>query len=458
MASVYEAVHVGLGKRVALKVLRPHLAVDETTIARFVREGRAVAKVRHPHVIDVFDVGAHDELPYLVMELLEGLDLSEYLKRNAPLTADETIGLILPVISAVAAAHDAGIVHRDLKPANIFLSAGRHGKVHPKVVDFGISTFTEKDGDLELTHTQTMLGTVRYMSPEQTRGAKYADARSDQYAVGVILYLCTTGVVPFEGEGVYEIIHAIRHGELQPPSVRAPALSPAFDAVVTRALAREPAARFDSVAELGRELMKLATRRSITWEREFATGEAVTRSFPAAAFDDSATHDVPMESGAVVRLARPRVARSAVALLLAAVLGAGAVALVRSPRADRGPATTPSSAAAPDERAAAAAAPDERAAAAAAPDERVAAAAAPDERVAAAPAPQGAADGVASGAPGGAAPDARAAATAPLSRRDGVPLGASMTRPKPAARGGARPDPPRKPRPRTGSNGAPILE
>ena len=270
MASVYEGVHIGLGKRVAIKVLQPHLAANETTAARFVREGRAVARIHHPHVVEVFDVGLHEGVPYLVMELLEGVDLSEYLKCNAPLSLDETTELLLPIISAVAAAHEAGIVHRDLKPANVFLARGRHAKVDPKVVDFGISTFMDKDGNLELTQTHAMLGTIRYMSPEQTRGAKYADARSDQYALGLMVYLCVTGKPPFVAEGVYEMIHAIRNAPLVPPSQHNPKLPPDFDDVVMRAMSREPANRFPSVAELGRALLPFAGRRSsASWEREF---------------------------------------------------------------------------------------------------------------------------------------------------------------------------------------------
>ena len=347
MASVYEAVHIGLGKRVAIKVMRSQLAADETSAARFVREGRAVARVRHPHVVEVFDVGSHEGVPYLVMELLEGVDLAEYLKCNAPLPIGEAVDLMLPVLSAVSAAHEAGIVHRDLKPANVFLVQRRHGRPHPKVVDFGISTFMEKDGDLDLTQTQTMLGTVKYMSSEQTRGAKYADARSDQYSLGVMLYMCTTGQVPFTGEGVYEMIHAIRNAELVPPSKLNPALLPAFDGVVACALARAPADRYASVADFARALLMFAGRRSsASWEREFeaprtdGTSGDPPRRGPQSSDDVSdremalggappgaAKEDATVMSTVADR-SFARASRGRHAVLLAALIGTAAAAIV----------------------------------------------------------------------------------------------------------------------------------
>jgi serine/threonine-protein kinase len=438
MASVYEAVHVGLGKRVAIKVMQPHLAANETTAARFVREGRAVAKVRHAHVVDVFDVGSHEGVPYLVMELLEGTDLAEYLKCHGRLGLLETIDILLPVCSAVAAAHEAGIVHRDLKPANVFLSRGRHGRVHPKVVDFGISTFMEKDGDLDLTHTQTMLGTVRYMSPEQTRGAKYADARSDQYSLAVMLYLCTTGEVPFSGEGVYETIHAIRNARLVPPSKKNPALPADFDDVVERALARDPNARFPSVVELGRALLAFATRRSSAgWEREFPfPDEDVMTTRPDVAPPTVSTSvpsvhaNEPTVMTSVTQAANLRADRGRRARMLA-VIGLGTVGVVASGLLAFALSAKPSGAV--------------RAAGRAQADPAVTLAP-PEEQPAAAPEPVQ--------APGPALGQAPAPgpALAPPPAPARAPSHAPVSRPR-------RPAPaPAPPPAATGNNGAPILE
>jgi serine/threonine-protein kinase len=449
MASVYEAVHVGLGKRVAIKVMQPHLAAHETTSARFVREGRAVAKVRHAHVVDVFDVGAHEGVPYLVMELLEGTDLADYLKCHTRLGLAEAVDIMLPVCSAVAAAHEAGIVHRDLKPANIFLSRGVRGGVHPKVLDFGISTFMEKEGDLDLTHTQTMLGTVRYMSPEQTRGAKFADARSDQYSLGVMLYLCTTGQVPFSGEGVYETIHAIRNAPLLPPGVVNPALPRELDAVVARALSRDPNGRFPSVVELGRALLPFATRRSSAgWEREFvAYDEEMATTRPdapsaaavAAAADSTAAatvgspRHVPGEDAtamtSVTQATRARSKRTRTIVVVGAgfALAAALGAIFVVPRLGS------TGAAQVGVKAAATAAAPVAPAASSAPSEAKDDVSSADQGSAAPAAPPPTASSVPASATRGQPKPAHAVA----------PAGASRPRPAPAA---------------TGNNGAPILE
>src|SRR5690349_19777904 len=139
MGTVYSAEHVELGKRVAIKTLRGELAANVQVRARFVREGRAAASVRHPHVVDVHDVGVHGEIPYLVMELLQGRDLAAHVASAGRLGPQETADLILPVLTAMTEAHGAGIVHRDLKPENIFLQRGPGGTWVPKVLDFGIS-------------------------------------------------------------------------------------------------------------------------------------------------------------------------------------------------------------------------------------------------------------------------------------------------------------------------------
>jgi serine/threonine-protein kinase len=175
MGTVYSAEHVELGKRVAIKTLRNELAANAQVRARFVREGRAAASVRHPHVVDVHDVGVHGEVPYLVMELLHGRDLSAHVSSAGRLPVQEVADLILPVLTAMAEAHAAGIVHRDLKPENIFLQRGSGGTWVPKVLDFGISKLRDTES-MSLTGSGTLLGTPYYMAPEQASSARDVEA------------------------------------------------------------------------------------------------------------------------------------------------------------------------------------------------------------------------------------------------------------------------------------------
>jgi serine/threonine-protein kinase len=188
MGSVYEAEHQELGRRVALKMLHRDLTHTPEVVARFLREARATAKVRHPHVVDVQDVGSEGGAPFLVMEYLDGEDLASLLVREGRLAVERATDLLLPVLAGVDAAHQAGIVHRDLKPENIFLLRAPGGELHPKVLDFGIAKVLDPAGSLTLTRTASLLGTPYYMSPEQARGARDVDGRTDQYALGVILY------------------------------------------------------------------------------------------------------------------------------------------------------------------------------------------------------------------------------------------------------------------------------
>jgi serine/threonine-protein kinase len=184
MGSVYEAEHVDLRKRVAIKTLKAEYTQNPQILARFLREGVAASRIRHPHVVDVSDVGNEGELAWLVMELLEGEDLGTLLDRERVLAPERAADLLVPVLSAIVAVHEAGIIHRDLKPANIFLAKTRHGAVVPKVLDFGISKMTGviEDGGsnpFSLTATEALLGTPYFMSPEQVLGARNATRQSD---------------------------------------------------------------------------------------------------------------------------------------------------------------------------------------------------------------------------------------------------------------------------------------
>jgi serine/threonine-protein kinase len=259
MGVVYEARHRSLGRRVAIKVMHARLepgASRDLATARFLREGRAAAQVRHPNVVDVFDLGVHDGVPYLAMELVEGETLAQLLAREGALAPTRVAELMLPILAAVGELHAAGVVHRDLKPANILLSRERGG-VCPKVADFGLSRLD--DGSAPLTASNVVVGTYAYMSPEQARVSKEATEHSDQYALGVVLYECVTGVRPFQGSAPYELLHAIVHDSPAPPSKRRADVPAAFDAMVMRAMARSPDDRFASVDELGEALLAFAT-------------------------------------------------------------------------------------------------------------------------------------------------------------------------------------------------------
>jgi serine/threonine-protein kinase len=273
MGSVFEARHRSLDKRVALKVLDAR-ARDPRAVARFLREAHALAQLRHPNVVSVLDVGEDRGAPFLVMELLEGETLAARLRRTGRLEVAEIAEVMLPVISAISAAHEMGIVHRDLKPENVMLARRRHGAVDAVVLDFGLAKLITDDVTDGLTRSDAVLGSLHYMAPELTRSARLASDASDLYALGVMLYVCATGHPPVTGESAYEIMHAIATAPVVRPSARAPGLPMAFDGLVLRAMAREPSARHESVAALGSALLALAAPATrALWASEFAEEE-----------------------------------------------------------------------------------------------------------------------------------------------------------------------------------------
>ncbi len=258
MGSVHEATHHALGKRVAIKRLHPHLAANADSLARFVGEGRAIAQVRHPHVVEVFDLDEEERAPCLVMELLEGCTLAERLARGPALSVTEAVDLSLPLVSALAAAHAAGVVHRDVKPSNVFLRRGI--LTDPCIVDFGVSKDASRAVD-ELTQSGTLVGSYPYFSPEHTRGARGVTAKSDQYSLAVVLYECVSGARPFREDSVYELMHAIATRDVTPPSRVRPSIPREFDDALLKALHRDPAHRYPTMAAFGSALLGFASRR-----------------------------------------------------------------------------------------------------------------------------------------------------------------------------------------------------
>ncbi len=298
MGEVYEAEHTGLGKRVALKVMN-HLDDDDTARQRFVLEGRAAALIRHENVVDVTDVGVHDGVPFLVMELLVGESLAQHLDREGPLDARRIADLMVPVASALAAAHDAGVIHRDIKPENIFLSRTRRGAIVPKVVDFGVSrvgAITDSEAQ-RLTHSVNLIGTPRYLAPESVLGARNAVAASDQYSLGVVLYECATGTHPFREESLFSLLWAILQATFPRPLDAWLGVDPALETVILRAMQRDPADRFPTVRALAEALLPMASEETRAhWRDEPAPASLLVSSFApelARATPDDVTRDVP---------------------------------------------------------------------------------------------------------------------------------------------------------------------
>jgi hypothetical protein len=272
--SVFEARHAQLGHAVAIKVMHPELAADRAYAERFLRGGRNAARIQHPNVARTYDVGSREGVPYLVMELVGEETLASALRRSGPMSLAELADVFLPIVSAVSAAHELGIVHRDLKPANIALTTDRAGGARPSLLDFGTSRVaTLEEGTLEATRSDALLGTLPYMAPEQVRGAGNADERSDQYALGVMLYECATGTRPFAAGAAFDLMNAIVSAPVVAPSARRAGLPLELDAIVMRAMHRDPDARFASVAELGVELLRFAGPRARALWGDAAEGD-----------------------------------------------------------------------------------------------------------------------------------------------------------------------------------------
>lgn len=282
MCFVYEARHLDLNKTVAVKTLKPEFAAQPEVIERFIREGRAASRIRHRHAIDMIDVGEHDGIVYLAMEYLEGEDLSQRIKRLGPLSAQAAVDTLLPVMAAIVEAHEAGVVHRDLKPANIFLAVDRRGNVEPKVLDFGISKVAHDDAQHQ-TATEALLGTPYFMAPEQVQGARYTSPASDQWSLGVILFQCLTGALPFRGASTFDTLQAIVVGRYTSPRTLAPSIPVELEAVVARALRLHPLERFASVADMGAALLPFASPGlGAFWAPTFASGERAEGKSPPA--------------------------------------------------------------------------------------------------------------------------------------------------------------------------------
>ncbi|HYX75949.1 MAG TPA: protein kinase, partial [Gaiellaceae bacterium] len=247
MSSVYRAHDRLLERDVALKVLHEQYTVDGDYVERFRREARSVAQLSHPNIVTVIDRGEQDGRQFIVFEYVDGENLKLLVERRGPLPEREAVDLTLQIARALGFAHEHGLVHRDVKPQNVLLN----GDGRAKVTDFGIARSLDVQGGL--TQTGTVLGTSDYIAPEQARGAK-ATVQSDVYSLGAMLYELLTGEVPFPGDNFVAV--AMRHINEPVPSVRErrPDVSPRLDAVIRRAMAKDPRDRYGSMDELCTEL------------------------------------------------------------------------------------------------------------------------------------------------------------------------------------------------------------
>ncbi len=277
MGVVYEAVHVKLQKRVAVKLVRAEQATNEIVIARFGREARAAAAVGHRGIVDVYDVGIDSGCPFIVMEYLEGSSLGDLLKERGMLEISLAVQIVAQALAGLHAAHEAGVIHRDLKPDNVFLVDSGGNLPEVKLLDFGISKMvTPEEADEQLTNTGAMLGTPLYMSPEQAKGEKKIDHRADVYSAGVILYHCLTGEVPFKGENLITLVLAALTEPITSPRAYRPEIPEELEAVVFEALSLGREERFVSAYAMLEALLPFIDDEEI--ERLTAPPAPQTRS------------------------------------------------------------------------------------------------------------------------------------------------------------------------------------
>jgi serine/threonine-protein kinase len=297
MGSVYRGKHVLMDKTVAIKVLRPSLAVDDVVVARFSREAKAASRISHPHAVSVTDFGESENgVVFLVMEYLDGQTLKQIIRNEGPMPLARAVEIVRQVAGALDAAHQQGVIHRDLKSDNIMLSETNGGD-WAKVLDFGIAKIQEPEGarDHDITAPNLVIGTPQYMSPEQCSQTGPIDARSDVYSLGVILYEMLAGRVPFTGESPTVIM--MKQVQDTPPSIleARPDLPKGVGEVIERALAKQPANRFQTAGELCEAITAIA-----------ADAPAVTA--PTVTPDTVANEPVKIEDDAdeEVTVVRPR--------------------------------------------------------------------------------------------------------------------------------------------------------
>jgi eukaryotic-like serine/threonine-protein kinase len=255
MGRVVRAQHLYLQQQVAIKILLPEMAQDASTVSRFLREAQATVQLKSEHIARVIDVGTlADGTPLMVMDYLTGNDLNQILRHHGPQTPPVVCDLMLQACEGIAEAHAAGIVHRDIKPSNFFITQRPDGSMLLKILDFGISKTPV--GLTELTGTQAVLGTPTYMAPEQMKSGRDADARSDIWSMGIVMYQLLNGRPPFGGESY---AHLVLQVNSEPPSPMHVPLPAGLGEVILRCLEKDPRQRHQNVGELARMLAPFAT-------------------------------------------------------------------------------------------------------------------------------------------------------------------------------------------------------
>jgi serine/threonine-protein kinase len=259
MGVVYACTDTLLDRAVALKVIHPDIAEDESIRERFLLEARTLARLANPHVTRVFECGyARSSQPYIVMEFLQGTDLYSVLKSRGPLTSERTVRLSVQVCRGLRDAHAHGIVHRDLKPENLFVTHTQSGAELVKILDFGISKQSRLAGRRTLTNPSMNVGSPHYMAPEQVRSPSTVDGRADIWSLGVVMYEVLTGHVPFEGSTLPELCQAVLTDPIPSLGER---VAPELAAIVHRCLERDLTKRYPNVDELERDLRALVPKR-----------------------------------------------------------------------------------------------------------------------------------------------------------------------------------------------------
>jgi serine/threonine-protein kinase len=246
MAIVYRAYQPSLNRYVAIKALPPQLSYDQQFVERFQREAKAAARLRHPNTVVIHDVGHQDGVYYIVMEYLEGQTLKQVIEQQGPLPPDRAARIVEQIGAALDYAHREGFVHRDVKPSNIFVGQGDH----VTLTDFGIA---KAASETQLTRTGMLMGTPEYMSPEQAEGVE-VDHRSDLYALGIVLYQILVGRVPFRGTTPHATLHAVIYEPPPPPRFINPQIPPAVEAVILKAISKQPEQRYQRGADLASAL------------------------------------------------------------------------------------------------------------------------------------------------------------------------------------------------------------
>ena len=282
MGLVYRAYHVQLERTGAVKVLQG-IAPDPDTTARFRHEAQAIAQMRHPNIVNVYDFGEHEGVPYMIIEYVPGGSLANRLGQGLLDTAT-TLKYLRGIAAGLDHAHGLGIVHRDVKPANVLLEKDDS----PVLADFGLAKLLQGSSLKSMTGVTT--GTPAYMAPEQVTGSRVGPA-ADRYALATIAYEMLTGVIPFDGEGLLELLYAHVHREPSPPSARNKALGPRVDAVIMRGLAKDPGARWESCTAMVDALTAALTNRP---------EPAVARTAVMTPVRAAATHAAPAAAAAIM--------------------------------------------------------------------------------------------------------------------------------------------------------------